>query len=169
YASFLTGDPYRTGPAIIGLLLLTAALTGLWAAWAGRRRGALETAAGIGAWPALLAVPTALLLPGAAYVFTWTALGVAAGVALGARAAEDSPWRTTALIGSALPAVIVLVPLVTLLFPTLGLATATVPLVLAALALAVLAAPFSRWSRGLRARRLIAVAVVVALAGTACV
>ncbi|MFJ2842768.1 M20/M25/M40 family metallo-hydrolase [Streptomyces griseofuscus] len=169
YASFLTGDPYRTGPAIIGLLLLTAALTGLWAAWAGRRCGALETAAGIGVWPALLAVPTALLLPGAAYVFTWTALGVAAGVVLGARAAEDSPWRTTALIGSALPAVVVLVPLVTLLFPTLGLATAAVPLVLAALALAVLAAPFSRWSRGLRARRLVAVAVVVALAGTACV
>lgn len=169
YASFLTGDPYRTGPAVIGLLLLTAAVTGLWAAWTGRRAGALDTAAGIAVWPALLAVPTALLLPGAAYVFTWTALGVAAGVALGARAAEESPWRTTALLGAALPAVVVLVPLVTLLFPTLGLATAAAPLVLAALALAVLAAPLVRLLRGLRARRLVALAAVVALAGTACV
>ncbi|MEW2620486.1 M20/M25/M40 family metallo-hydrolase [Streptomyces sp. NPDC048106] len=169
YASFLTGDPYRTAPVVVGLLLLTAALTGLWAAWTGRRAGQLETAVGIAVWPALLAVPTALLLPGAAYVFTWTALGVSAGVALGARAAEDSPWRTTALVGAALPAVIVLVPLVTLLFPTLGLAAAAAPLALAALVLAVLAAPLTRWFRGLRARRLIALAAVVALAGTVCV
>ncbi|WP_198545858.1 M20/M25/M40 family metallo-hydrolase [Actinacidiphila yeochonensis] len=167
--SFSTGDPYRTGPAVAGLLLLTVTVVWLWAVWVGRRASSLEAAAGTMVWPALLAVVTAVLLPGAAYVFTWTVLGGAAGIALAARTAEHSPWRTAALVGSALPGVVVTAPLVALLFPTLGLALAAAPLVLAAVAAAVVLVPLVGQVRAASFRRVVAGGAAAALVGSALV
>ncbi|UQW99658.1 M20/M25/M40 family metallo-hydrolase [Streptomyces sp. RerS4] len=169
YALFHLGDPYRTGPAVAGLLLLTAAVVWLWIVWVGKRAGAVEAAAGTAAWAALLAVVMAVLLPGAAYVFTWTALGGAAGVALAARTAERSPWRTAALAASALPAVAVTAPLVALLFPTVGLASAAGPLALAALTAAVVALPLTGRVAPVHVRRAVAGGAALAVVGGALV
>ncbi|WP_158812926.1 M28 family peptidase [Streptomyces rimosus] len=169
YALFQMGDPYRSGPAVAGMLLLTAAVVWLWTVWVGRRAGAVETAAGTAAWATLLAVVAAVLLPGAAYVFTWTALGGAAGVALAARTAERSPWRTAALTASALPGVAVMAPLVALLFPTVGLASAAAPLALAALAAAVVLLPLTGRVAAVHLRRAVAAGTALALVGGALV
>ncbi|WP_374985298.1 M20/M25/M40 family metallo-hydrolase [Streptomyces fradiae] len=171
YALFPLGDPYRTGPAVAGLLLLTAAATALWAVWTARRGPGSVTDAALGviAWPALLAVPVAVLLPGAAYVFTWTALGGAAGLLLALRAPEGSPWRAAALAVGGLPGVAVTAPLVALLFPALGLASAAAPLALAALALAVPALPAGPLLRSAPRRRVAAATAAVAVTGTALV
>ncbi|WP_190158359.1 M20/M25/M40 family metallo-hydrolase [Streptomyces litmocidini] len=171
YALFHLGDPYRTGPAVAGLLLLTATVTGLWAVWTARpaRGSATEAAVGVLVWPALLAVPVAVLLPGAAYVFTWTALGGAAGLLLAVRAPQDSPWGAAALALGGLPGVAVTAPLVVLLFPTLGLASAAAPLVLAALGLAVPALLAALLLRTAPRRRVVAVGAAVAVTGTALV
>ncbi|WP_405690180.1 M20/M25/M40 family metallo-hydrolase [Streptomyces sp. NBC_00057] len=165
YGLFHGGDPYRTGTAVAGLLLLTAAVTWLWIAWAGKRATALETTAGALVWPALVSLLSAVLLPGAAYVFTWIALGGAAGVAVAARLAERVPWRTVALAAPALPAVVLMVPLVALLFPALGLASAAVPLALAAVAAAVLLSPLTDAVRAVRLRHTLAIGLAAALVG----
>ncbi|WP_424217343.1 M20/M25/M40 family metallo-hydrolase (plasmid) [Streptomyces sp. BI20] len=167
YALFHLGDPYRTGPAVAGLLALTAAAVWLWLVWVGRKAGAVETAAGTAMWSALLAIVLAVLLPGAAYVFTWTALGGAIGVALAARAAERMLWRTIALTVAALPAVALTAPLVALLFPTVGLASAAAPLALAVPAGAALLLPLAHVAPAAHVRRAVAGGVALALVGGA--
>ncbi|MFI0242099.1 M20/M25/M40 family metallo-hydrolase [Streptomyces sp. NPDC016845] len=169
YALFHMGDPYRTGPAVAGLLLLTTAVVWLWILWVGKRATALDTAAGTATWAALLAVVAAALLPGAAYVFTWTALGGAAGVAMAARTAERSPWRSAALAASALPGVAVTAPLVALLFPTVGLASAAAPLALASLTAAVVLLPLTGRIAAAHARRAVAGGAALAVIGGALV
>lgn len=169
YALFHLGDPYRTGPAVAGLLLLTTAVVWLWVVWVGRRATAVDTAAGTAAWAALSAVVTAFLLPGAAYVFTWTALGVAAGVALAAHTAERSAWRSAALAASALPCVAVTAPLVALLFPTVGLASAAGPLALAVPAAVVVLLPLTVRIAAAHVRRAVVGGAVLALTGAALV
>jgi hypothetical protein len=165
YQHFALGDPYRTGPAVAGLLLLAAAVTWAWAVWTARTATALEAAAGTLVWPALLAVVTAVVLPGAAYVFTWTALGGAAGLALAALTAERSPWRTVALTASALPGIAVTAPLVALLFPALGLASAAAPTALAALLAAVVLLPLAGRVSAARIRPALAAAIAATLLG----
>lgn len=169
YALFAQGDPYRTGLAVTGLLLLTAAVVWLWTAWVGRRASTLETVVGTVGWPALLGVVTAVLLPGGAYVFTWTALGGAAGVALAAPTAEGSARRTAVIAASALPGVVVTAPLIALLFPTLGLASAAVPMTLAVVAVAIALVPLAGRIDAARFHHAIAGGIATALVGTALV
>ncbi len=169
YGLFHQGDPYRTGAAVTGLLLTAAAIAWLWLVLVRKRATALETTAAIAAWLVLFALSSAVLLPGAAYVFTWPALFAAAGLSVAARLPEESAWRAAVLAVPALPGVVLLVPLVVLLFPALGLASAAAPLALLPMAAAALLLPLAETVRTVRQRRVLACGLAVALLGTALV
>ncbi|MEU3554836.1 M20/M25/M40 family metallo-hydrolase [Streptomyces fragilis] len=166
---FSFGDSYRSELTATGLAALTAAAVWTWAAVVRRRRGALELGAAVTLWLTLLTLLTAVFLPGASYLFLWPALTGAAGLALGARLPEESPWRGPCSALAAVPAAALLAPVALLLFRTVGLALVLVPLVLLALLALTAVAPFTGRARGrslaLRAGLASLVAVAVTAAG----
>ncbi|MGZ2361954.1 M20/M25/M40 family metallo-hydrolase [Streptomyces sp. 372A] len=114
-------------------LLLATALLG-WYRWLRRRVAPLDLAMGVLAWFWLLALICSVLLPGAAYLFTWPALIGTAAAALAVRlSGPESLWRTAAAGAAAVPAMALTLPLLLLLLPALGLSLTAVPLTLAAL------------------------------------
>src|SRR5919107_1365967 len=122
YGSFHTGDTYRPEWYAAGLLALTAALTVAWYLMMRRRRAPEELALATWAWFAVLAILTAAFVPGAAYLFTWTPLVGCLFLAAAIRWGEEEPtWRYLALSAAAVPAIMLLLPLVDL-FLSLGLA-----------------------------------------------
>ncbi|MER5480861.1 M20/M25/M40 family metallo-hydrolase [Streptomyces sp. NPDC002734] len=165
------GDTYRSELTGGGLASLTAAAVWTWAAVVRRGRGALELGAAVTGWLTLLTLLTAVFLPGASYLFLWPALAGAAGLALGARLAEDSPWRAPCSALAAVPAAALLAPVALLLFRTVGLALVLVPLVLLVLPVLAAVAPFTGRTHGrrlaLRAGLAALVAVTVTAAGVA--
>ena len=135
YGSFHTGDTYRPEWYAAGLLALTAALTVAWYLLMRRRHAPEELALATWAWFVVLAILTAAFVPGAAYLFSWTPLVGNLLLAAAIRWAGQEPaWRYLALSVAALPAVVLLVPLVDLLF-SLGLAFASGPLFITVLVL----------------------------------
>ncbi|MBE8523841.1 M20/M25/M40 family metallo-hydrolase [Amycolatopsis sp. H6(2020)] len=161
---FLGGDPYAVVLTRVGLMLLVLVLATLWLVWFARRRGRpAEIAAGGLLIMAVLSVVAAVLVPGAAYLFTWPAVAGAAGLAVTAWLPPDSPWRTAVAWLAGVPAVLLLAPLVWLLFGTVGLALAAVPLLLLGLAAVTV---FPAWRTPPPVRPVLAAAAVVALAAT---
>src|SRR5829696_6247971 len=135
YGSFHTGDTYRPEWYASGLLALTAALTIGWYLLMRRRRTPEELVLGTWAWFVVLAILSAAFVPGAAYLFTWTPLVGSLLLAAAIRWGGQEPtWRYLALSAAALPAVVLLVPLVDLLF-SLGLVFASGPLFITVLVL----------------------------------
>ncbi|AYN37728.1 M28 family peptidase [Streptomyces dangxiongensis] len=136
YAGFSLGAPYRGGPAAAGLALFAACLVPLWALRGRRRaRGAVETALGVLVWFTLLALVTAVAVPGASYLFVWPALTGLAGVAAALRLPGDSPGAPALCALPLIPAAALMLPVAALLFSAVGLALASVPLVVVVLAL----------------------------------
>jgi hypothetical protein len=135
YGSFHTGDTYRPEWYAAGLLALTAALTVAWYLLLRRRHTSEELVAGTWVWFVVLAILSAALMPGAAYLFTWTplvgSLLLAAAIRWGG---ADSTWRYLALSAGAVPTVALLVPLVDSSF-SLGLALSSGPMFMAVLVL----------------------------------
>jgi hypothetical protein len=135
YGSFHTGDTYRPEWYAAGLLALTAALTVAWHLLMRRRHAPEELALATWAWFVVLAILTAAFVPGAAYLFSWTPLVGSLLLAAAIRWGGQEPaWRYLALSAAAVPAVVLLVPLVDLLF-SLGLAFASGPLFITVLVL----------------------------------
>ncbi|MCX5252592.1 M20/M25/M40 family metallo-hydrolase [Streptomyces canus] len=127
------GGVYHLGRYAVGETLLLLVLLVAWYRWARRKASPLDVTVAVLCWFTLLAVVCAVLLPGAAYLFTWPALiGLAAVAAILRYTAESSPWRTVAGATAAVPAVVLVLPVVLMLLPTLGLSAVAVPLVLAA-------------------------------------
>ncbi|MGW0495862.1 M20/M25/M40 family metallo-hydrolase [Streptomyces sp. NPDC003007] len=119
---------YAVGEVLLLLVLLVA-----WYRWARRKASPLDIAVAVLCWFTLIAAVCAVLLPGAAYLFTWPALlGLAAVAGILRFTAENSPWRVVAGAAAAVPAVALVLPVALLLLPTLGLSAVAVPLVLAA-------------------------------------
>src|SRR5215218_2875050 len=135
YGSFHTGDTYRPEWYAAGLLALTAALTVAWYLMMRRRRAPEELALSTWAWFVVLAIPTAVWVPWAAYLFSWIPLVGCLFLAAALRwGGEEPTWRYLALSAAALPAVALLVPLVDLLL-SIGLAFASGPMFMAVLVL----------------------------------
>lgn len=164
YAGFIFGDPYRPGLTALGLAALSAVAVWIWASVLRRGRGALEVSAAVTCWLTALAVLTALLVPGASYLFLWPALAGSAGLVLAARLPDGSVWRDTLSALAAVPGAALLVPVAALFFDALGLALAMVPLIVVALFVAPLVGSFAGHLRG---RRLIVWTSVAALVGAA--
>ncbi|MFI2289323.1 M20/M25/M40 family metallo-hydrolase [Streptomyces niveus] len=135
YADFLFGDPYRPGPAVAGLLVLTAVVCVSWLVWMRRGRDATTIAAAVLCWSAALTLLTAVFVPGAGYLFLWPTLFGAAGLACAVRLAEGSVGLPWALAAGAVPGVVLFTPLLAVLFPTAGLAFSGAVLVFVALML----------------------------------
>ncbi|MFD9375510.1 M20/M25/M40 family metallo-hydrolase [Streptomyces sp. NPDC059999] len=165
YGRFTHGDPYRPELIVAAMVLLVVAVAWGWTRWARTRTTPVESLAAVLVWLVALAVATALALPGACYLFTWTALAGAAALALTVRLAEESPWRPVALALPGLPAAVLIVPLVVLLFPAVQLVSAAAPLVFAALVAVLLLLPPAHLAG--RPRAGLAIGLALALSGVA--
>jgi hypothetical protein len=134
YASFLSGDTYRPEWYAAGALALTASLTIAWYLLLRRRYTPEEVGLAIWAWLAVLALLTAVFVPGAAYLFTWPPLvGCLALTTAVSWGGTDPTWRWLACCAAAVPAIALLLPSVD--FST-GLSFAAFPMVVAVLVLA---------------------------------
>ncbi|RFU85216.1 M20/M25/M40 family metallo-hydrolase [Streptomyces triticagri] len=138
YADLSMGDGYHPLWFRAAFLCLTGAAVTGWYVWLRRRVNGTQAVLGIWSWFTLLALATAVLAPGAGYLFGWPVLlgGAALLVAL-RRAGTDSFWTSVAACAGVLTAVPLMLPVIVLIFPTLGLVTAAVPLVVAALLVAL--------------------------------
>lgn len=130
YRLFMAGDPYRPSWYVAGQVCLAAVALLLWHRWMRRRAVADEVGLAVLGWLAALGLLTAWLLPGGSYLFSWPALFGCAGTAAALRWCDrDSPWRSLAGAGTAaFAAVLLLLPVAVLLFPSLGLAASAAPL-----------------------------------------
>ncbi|WP_405469135.1 M20/M25/M40 family metallo-hydrolase [Streptomyces canus] len=164
YSGFVFGDPYRPALTAFGLAVLVAVAVWVWASVLRRGHGALELSAAVSCWLTALAVVTAVLVPGASYLFVWPALAGSVGLALAARLPRDSAWRDPLSALAAVPGAGLLVPIAALFFDALGLALAMVPLIVVAVFVAPLVAPFAGRLHG---RPLVAWTSVAALVGVA--
>ena len=160
YADLSMGDSYRPAWFRAAFLTLTGAAALGWYLLLRRKVTAPQLALGGWGWLTGLGLLTAFLAPGAAYLFTWPVLlGCAAlCVALHITEAGDD-WRTVAVSAAALTAVPLLLPVIVLVFPTLGLSLAVAPLAVMAL-LATVCVPLL----GLLPRRTAPVSTWLALA-----
>jgi prepilin-type processing-associated H-X9-DG protein len=135
YGSLITGDTYRPEWYAAGLLLLTAALSVAWYLMLRRRRAPEELILATWAWFLVLAILSAAFVPGAAYLFSWTPLVGSLLLAAAIRWGGQEPaWRYLASSAAALPAVVLLVPLLDSFF-SLGLAFVSGPMFMAVLVL----------------------------------
>ncbi|MER7901587.1 M20/M25/M40 family metallo-hydrolase [Streptomyces sp. NPDC096046] len=145
YGDLSMGDSYRPGWFRAAFLTLTAAAVIGWYVLLRRKVSVHQLAIGVWGWLTGLGLLTAVLAPGASYLFVWPALlGCAALLTAlrrtGDNAADDADagvWRTVAVAAPALVALPLLLPVIVLVFPTLGLSLAVAPLVLMALLVTV--------------------------------
>jgi hypothetical protein len=134
YGSFLSGDTYRPEWYAAGALALTASLTFAWYLLLRRRYTPEEVGLAIWGWLVVLALLTAVFMPGTAYLFTWPPLVGSIALAAAVRwGGTDPTWRWLACCAAAVPAIALLLPLVD--FST-GLSFATFPMIVAVLVLA---------------------------------
>ncbi|MGC5033668.1 MFS transporter [Micromonospora sp. DT229] len=134
YSQFTTGDPYDPRWFVAGELLLTLCAVVFWHHRLRRRCTGPEVAVGVLLWYAMLAVLTAFLAPGASYLFVWPALVGTAAVGGALRwAPPGSAWHAAAGTTTGVAATALLLPVLVLLFPTLGVAFAGPALLLVVL------------------------------------
>jgi hypothetical protein len=134
YGSFLSGDTYRPEWYAAGALALTASLTFAWYLLVRRRYTPEEVGLAIWGWLVVLALLTAVFMPGAAYLFTWPPLVGSIALAAAVRwGGTDPMWRWLACCAAAVPAIALFLPSVD--FST-GLSFAAFPMIVAVLVLA---------------------------------
>lgn len=111
------GEAYIWGLIALGLAVIGSLTLGLI-----RMVGALATSLGALLVWTLFALITAVLLPGASYLFLWPALLVLIGIALTLRWPEGLSWRNTAVIALALcPAMLIVPTIAFMIMEGLGL------------------------------------------------
>lgn len=127
------GFVHRPELAQVGVLLLGVVAVLGWGLLLRRRLGAWAMGSAATAWLALLGLVTAVLLPGASFLFTLPALGLGLGIAAGALV--PPPWRPLPVALGALGSAVLLAPFALRLFDAAGLAGSALPAAGAAIAL----------------------------------
>ena len=168
YAFLPWRSPYDVWPYALGFIFLAVAAFALVYALLFRRVGAASLLAGaLACWTLLLVAATVLLPPGS-FIFAWPLLfalvGLAVSVARG-EGEELSPKGLAVVSIAAAPCVALFAPFVYMFFMMLGLDLGGFFVLLVVLAAGLLVPHF----RVLTARRRLAVPVVAALVGLACV
>jgi Peptidase family M28 len=136
--AMVLGEPYGSWRYAVGFVLLGVAFFG-WVVTRLRQRHQLdEFWAGVLAGWAGLMLATTFLLPGASYLFAWPLLAAEIGFAARLLAPPRARWATPAVIASALPAVLLVAPMVHLVFVGLTLALVAAAMVLLTMLLALL-------------------------------
>ena len=136
------GNTYNSYLYMIGLVLLAIALTSIFYNRFRRKAGAESLAVGALLWWLILMIVTTLLLPGSSYLFTWPLLfsSIALGIVFVLRDRASLPWKTFAVTVSAIPAILIFVPMIYLVFTALALGLAGIVMVLITLSIGVLLA-----------------------------
>lgn len=133
YNNLLMGDTYRPGWYRAAFFAFGFAAVLAWYLLLRRRVPVLALTIGAWGWFAFLATVTAVLAPGAAYLFTWPLLIGCAALAAAIRwGGSDSEWHAVGASAAALPALLLFLPVIVLIFPTLGMSAAPLPLVCSA-------------------------------------
>ncbi|PJJ54116.1 peptidase M28-like protein [Mumia flava] len=128
--AFGIGAVYHPAPYVVAELAVAVLVLLVWYRWARGRASAVEATAGVLGWFAALALASALVLPGGAYLFTWPALIGLGALTAARRAAPDSPVHALAGAAAAVPATVLLVPVAVLITPAVGLGLSAAPLLL---------------------------------------
>jgi hypothetical protein len=111
YQSLVWGATYRPQWYEAGLSVLAVTVTLVWYRALRKRADTVEVALAVWAWLLLFAVPLALFVPGAAYLFTWPVLVGGAALALALRlGGADRSWRAIGSSGAAFPAAALWLP-----------------------------------------------------------
>ncbi|MDN5915229.1 MAG: M28 family peptidase [Pseudonocardia sp.] len=137
YANSL-GFVHRPGLIQVGVLLLGLVALLLWGLLLRGRLGAWAMGVAATAWLAVLGLVTAVLVPGASFLFALPALGAGLGIAVAAFV--PAVWRPLPLAIGGLGTVVLLVPFSVALFDAAGLAGSALPAACVVLGLAPLAA-----------------------------
>jgi hypothetical protein len=143
------GDPYQAGNIEIAIVALAfCAVSAIYLLV--RRRSGFELSAGAIIIWMFLAVGSALLLPGASYLFTWPvisgAIGLIISTLLASRERSERSRKAAGLIVNAafaLPAALLLAPIVYMLFILLSISVPWVQALLTAIGLALVSPLFS--------------------------
>ncbi|WP_406859433.1 M20/M25/M40 family metallo-hydrolase [Streptomyces sp. HUAS MG47] len=170
------GAVYHPEPYLVaGALLMVGALL-VWYRWARRRMSPAEATTGVLGWFVALALVSAVLLPGGAYLFTWPALLGLGALAATPHAEPRSPLHLLAAGAAALPATVLLLPVAVLVTAAVGLGLSAAPLLmltlLAATALPLVESPLveprpsRRVSAALGASLLLGTAAAAAVAAS---
>jgi hypothetical protein len=160
YRTTLMGDVHASGMVAIGLIACAVGLFGqLWIS-AARRLGEANLWAGALIVWLLLLIGAMAAAPGASHVPTWTLLGATPGLVL-LMTRSPRTWLGAPL--GAMPAVVLVAPLIAVLFTAVSVSMSAVPVLLLGLLLAALTPVMSAVS-GSSGRRLYAgVSIVGAL------
>ena len=101
--------------------LVAAAITALWTRLWVRSHQLKALILGALCWWLGLSLATAIWLPGASYLFVWPTLGSMLGLAIASRCLPGSPLASAANLLGAIPALLLLVPLIRTTFDGLSL------------------------------------------------
>src|SRR5215213_5084018 len=165
------GDTYNSGFYKIAFVLLTIAIVSAIYAWGQRRTSVANLGVGAMLGWLLLAVASAVVLPGGSYLLTWPLLFALAGTAILFYSKQQRPLRKTLVLAAyALPAIVLVGPLIYWLFVALTVSAAATIVIPVALLLGLLTphldviAPRKRWSVSLVAVVLTVIFIVAGLA-----
>ena len=118
--------------------LIAAAITALWTRWWVSSQPLKGLILGALSWWVGLSLATAIWVPGASYLFVWPTLGSLLGLAIAGRCPPCSPLASAANLLGAIPALLLLVPLIRTTFDGLSLPMAAPIMVFVVLCVGVL-------------------------------
>lgn len=131
YRTILQGDVYNSSTYMIAFVVLSIALTSALYAVFRRWLNLEDLAAGAQAVWLVLMIATSVILPGASFLFTWPLLfsSLALGVTFFGK--PESAKRVAVFSAGAIPAIVIVVPIIYLVFVglTLGMSGAVMALV----------------------------------------
>lgn len=162
------GAVHHPAPYLLAGSVLMVAVLLVWYRWARRRMSPTEATIGVLGWFVALAVVSAVLLPGGAYLFTWPALIGLGALAATLHAEPRSPLHVLAAAAAAAPATVLLVPVSVLVTTAVGLGLSAAPLLMLTL-LAATALPLLEPSPSRRVSKALGAGLLVGAAATAAV
>ena len=118
--------------------LIAAAIIALWTRWWASSQPLKGLILGTLSWWVGLSLATATWVPGASYLFVWPALGSLLGLAISSRCPPGSPLASAANLLGAIPALLLVAPLVRTTFDGLSLPMAAPIMVFVVLSIGVL-------------------------------
>jgi len=141
FHQMLQGDPYHAWIYRAASTVLAVAISTAIYQWLRRRVATVDLWAGALLLWLALGIASAIYLPGASYVFTWPLLFATAGLAfLTGRGGEAKSWGTILVLWlCALPAIVMIAPLIDQLFVAMTMRVSAAPAIFTALLLGLLA------------------------------
>lgn len=135
YSAMTFGDTYNSKLYLVAFVALTLAITSALYLWLGKRTGVLNLWAGALIWWMIFLVLTTLYLPGGSYLFAWALLFNLLSLlfVLFRKHEESRSWTLpVVLMVAAIPAIILFIPVIQILFVGLTVAASAQVMVVVA-------------------------------------